>query len=652
MPELVRQHLRAGDAAGMRALLTELSELDRYPASVGLDDAATLVAEHARRAGLQDVAIERWSVDGEQGRWWSYSAPASWTPRSAWLRHDGHALVEYPADAFGLALNSSYVRPTRCALRHQDDPDVRGTMVLVTDPRPGPALWRELAARGALGAICSPGHDTARAATTARVELRPGAAIAVFSLPPERLRELQQRDRAGRGRAEDSVDVGVLTEVGATMPMVTGVVPGDVAAPEVLLYAHLDHPRPSANDNASGVIAVVEVARLLRARSVAGPVRFLSGPEFSGSAAWLHDRVATGQSPAVRAVLNLDTVGIATTLAPLAIERSPAGRPDVASAALRSAFSALPVRSRSYGGAISAPAVQCRPTPFVGASDHLVFTDSDGDRTVAALGQHPDPLRHTSGDTADRVDSHQLALVCAATAAAAELLASPRESAGALRNAVLLAATRDFGSTMTRMLQDRPHSAGNGRVDPDEPALAADRVAADAARARRSLAWIEAWCGPDTSGEVAPSAPSAPALQILEAAESGAYDMLRALAGHPSTVRRRPERAPTRRAETVLCRAWLGPFSLVDALSALPDVVSKLCWAEIGRDRGGSYARLVALALAVDDDRTVAEVVVAAALSCGTAIELAVAHTFLGGLLEAGWLSSRTRPAPEVPTCR
>ena len=69
-----------------KELVGRLSALDRFPASSDLNAAAELVADQAERAGLQDVRVERWEVDGERQRWWSFDAPASWTPRSAWLR--------------------------------------------------------------------------------------------------------------------------------------------------------------------------------------------------------------------------------------------------------------------------------------------------------------------------------------------------------------------------------------------------------------------------------------------------------------------------------------------------------------------------------------------------------------------------------------
>jgi len=77
---------------------------------------------------------------------------------------------------------------------------------------------------------------------------------------------------------------------------------------EVLVVAHLCHPQPSANDNASGAAAALEAARVLQTLIAGGhlppprrSIRFLWLPEFTGSQAYLAGARPSwiGSSPAL-----------------------------------------------------------------------------------------------------------------------------------------------------------------------------------------------------------------------------------------------------------------------------------------------------------------------------------------------------------------
>src|SRR5205823_5288962 len=102
-----------------------------------------------------------------------------------------------------------------------------------------------------------------------------------------------------RARGESSIVTAALA----------GTLPG-----EVLVTAHLCHPRPGANDNASGAAAALEVARVLAELDREGrlpqprrTIRWLWMPEFTGTYAWI------ARDPAVAArtlaAVNLDMVG-------------------------------------------------------------------------------------------------------------------------------------------------------------------------------------------------------------------------------------------------------------------------------------------------------------------------------------------------------
>jgi len=87
----------------------------------------------------------------------------------------------------------------------------------------------------------------------------------------------------------------------------------DLAREEIIFTCHLDHPRPGANDNASGCVAILETARTLQALVDSGrlprprrSVRFLWPAEIEGSLMYLveHDDVAR-----LKADIHMDMVG-------------------------------------------------------------------------------------------------------------------------------------------------------------------------------------------------------------------------------------------------------------------------------------------------------------------------------------------------------
>ncbi len=85
------------------------------------------------------------------------------------------------------------------------------------------------------------------------------------------------------------------------------------AQEEIHFTCHLDHPRPGANDNASGCVAILETARTLNAliKSGAFPrpartIRFLWPPEIEGSIMYL----AGHENPrSIKANIHMDMVG-------------------------------------------------------------------------------------------------------------------------------------------------------------------------------------------------------------------------------------------------------------------------------------------------------------------------------------------------------
>ncbi len=605
------------DRAGAAELIGRLSDLDRFPASAGLDRAAELVAEAAEAAGVRQVEVLRWPVAGEPQRWWTFRAPASWTPGPSRLSWRGRVLVDYPRDAFGLAMNSAATAgdDTRAALVRGSSASWRNAVVLVEEPVVAPTLLRDVELAGARGVVCSPGWPgEGEQDCTRRVELPPGAGIFAFSVRASVMRELVAGHRAG-----DQVEVTVRVQAGDTaMPVVTGVLPGaDPSLGEVAVHAHLDHPRPSANDNASGVVACLQLARALaRLPGRRRGVRFLWGPEFTGSAAYLHDAVAAGTMPELVALVNLDMVGEheRETGGLLNVERSPLGMPDVASAVVGMVLDSLPGPRRTYAGARSVATVPWVAVPFVGASDHLLHLDRGRPVSATSLSHHPDRYRHSSCDTADRVDLDRLLAISGCAAVAVQLLAG--DDVGPL---VLACLSARHGDLLDVVRAARTAGERAGWIEPAAAGRAHRRLASVLAGGDRDLAWIAGLAGVEPDRV------------------AGYRDGLRAVARSLAPLLP-PAGDAGPAAGAALSRCWSGPFNLFAALDAVDERARQRAWDGIGQDRGAGYARLVALALAVDGEHDLAGVVEAAAFSSGLPMSSEDARGWLEALLEAGWL--------------
>jgi len=104
--DLVSRLLRAVPIDDVMRSLARIAEHDRYQASHGIDDAASVVAQSARDLGLADVTVSRFPADGA-ARWWSFRAPVSWTPVVArlevWAGGDRALQLDHALQPFSVA---------------------------------------------------------------------------------------------------------------------------------------------------------------------------------------------------------------------------------------------------------------------------------------------------------------------------------------------------------------------------------------------------------------------------------------------------------------------------------------------------------------------------------------------------------------------
>ncbi|MDR2156986.1 MAG: DUF4910 domain-containing protein, partial [Clostridiales Family XIII bacterium] len=217
----------------------------------------------------------------------------------------------------------------------------------------------------------------------------------------------------------------------STFENVTARIPGETEE-EVLLIAHLCHPRGSANDNLSGVAAALEAARALK-QAIAGgllpvpkrSIRILLVPEYLGSYAYVSQTDRRGKEQAVGG-LDLDMVGSSQNNhnGPLSICDTPGAAPSFVTALAWAIHKTLQDDECITSKHGFVPLFTGCFTGFRGGSDHAVFSDPVLRTPTPMLGQEPDFLYHTSGDLPETLDpfiltkSATLAAVYAYTLAA------------------------------------------------------------------------------------------------------------------------------------------------------------------------------------------------------------------------------------------
>jgi hypothetical protein len=212
---------------------------------------------------------------------------------------------------------------------------------------------------------------------------------------------------------------------------------------EVLISGHLDHPKWSANDNASGSGAMIEAARtlqtLIAAKKLAPPkltIHFMWVPEYFGTLAYVSnhpearrcdspwddprnkaDAFGAGK-PCIVANINMDMVGEDTvkTNSRFYFTRTPDSVPSFLNALMadvleqtREANLYAPTGTRIYWLPESIPYAQ--------GSDHDVFLGLGIPATM--LGHDPDWTHHTSEDKIDKTDASELRRVGAMASSAA-----------------------------------------------------------------------------------------------------------------------------------------------------------------------------------------------------------------------------------------
>lgn len=330
--------------------------------------------------------------------------------------------------------------------------DVAGKIV-VTEGSMGGVHNLACIQMGALGVVCisngRPNWDPLQIPWSGIGSRRGGGGQAKFGfyIPPREAETLKRRLLAGQ-------EITVHAEVESTtrefdLEDVICHIPGtDPDAGEVILSAHLfeGYVKQGANDNKSGSAGILEVARILHTLIEEGriprprrTIRFLWGPEFSGTGPWV-----TANKDLMEETLcniNMDMVGesLQLNLGFTCLMRTSHGNAhyinDVMENYYRYVGESSRERIQNRSGFDKIPRRIIAPTgtddPFYysiethyGASDHMVFNNWGVQVPGIMIIVWPDQYYHTSGDRITASDPTQMKRIGILGAAGAYTVAS------------------------------------------------------------------------------------------------------------------------------------------------------------------------------------------------------------------------------------
>lgn len=447
----------SGDTA--KKNLEGVVKFHRERGSRGFHAAAELMAERARAYGLADVEILKFPADGKIFYGTQRSRPA-WDAESAELVDVTGSrpvtIASYASEPIVLAEDSESADVTAELVDVGDGSkeadyagkDVKGKIVLVASSA-GAAQAMAVGKFGAAGIVSYQQNQKTAWSGDNPDQIRWGH-LDTFSAHPtfafmvssNTARALKQRLAGGeRIRLHATVKAG---QHAAFYEVVTATIPGadpKLKDEEIAFSCHLDHQKPGANDNASGCVTILEVARTLQKLigdgTLARPartIRFIWPPEIEGTVTLLNAR--PDLAARIKAVVHMDMVGGGpATQAVFHVTRGPASLPSFVHDVAWNF--AQWVNEQSYQFAATGKAaypmlaagggkqpLRAEATAYTMGSDHDVYQDSSFAIPAIYLNDWPDRYIHTNLDSAANIDATKLGRVAFIGAASGYMLAN------------------------------------------------------------------------------------------------------------------------------------------------------------------------------------------------------------------------------------
>jgi len=310
-----------------------------------------------------------------------------------------------------------------------DGKNVRGKLVL-TSSQPGAIAERAVGELGAAGIVSyAPNQRSAwwleddRLVRWGHLDSFPKTKTFGFMISLGDARDLQRRMEKGE-KILLHAKVDASHETGRYAFATAAIRGTDRAGEDIHFTCHLDHPRPGANDNASGCVAILETARTLNSLVKEGilprparTIRFLWPAEIEGSIIYLsrHEDVSR-----IKANIHMDMVGGApVTKSLFRISGGPTSVPSFVSDLGHEIGYFVNEQTEAYasGATVEFPlaAPEGGKEPLMAmmegldmGSDHDVFFEGTWRIPGLYLHDWPDRYIHTNYDLAANIDPTKL----------------------------------------------------------------------------------------------------------------------------------------------------------------------------------------------------------------------------------------------------
>ena len=482
--------------------LEYIARFHRMRGSRGFRSAAEHIAKQLRDYGLTEVHIEKFPADGKIFYGTQKSRP-SWDVDFAelWeLRETSEGLTRHTrlaswdAMPVTLAQDSESGEVTTQLVdvgngtseKDYAGKDVRGKLVLVA-AQPGAVAPIAVERLGAAG-IVSYAQNQRTAWYGENENLVRWGHLDTFAAKPTfafMISLKQARNFQTRLARGEQIQLHAIVRAGkhaGAYDVVTATIPGadpSLSDEEIAFSCHLDHQRPGANDNASGSVAILEVARtfskLISENKIPRPartIRFIWPPEIEGTIAFLNARPKIASR--IKAVIHMDMVGGGPeTKAIFHVTRGPASLPSFVNDVAEHFGKFVNEQSAQFAKGSSPPYPLFAPEggkePLLAemvelslGSDHQVYADSSFGIPAIYLNDWPDRYIHTNLDTPANVDPTKLKRAAFIGAARAYFLADvTKDKAPAILRVVQANSLRRTATMLARRGDLIPEEAAN-----------------------------------------------------------------------------------------------------------------------------------------------------------------------------------------------
>jgi len=423
-----RQHRMRGSEGYTNSVNFILDKLKEYNLE-GIEmikiptDGKTMYGTQKARLAWDVEFAELWEQSQVNGKWVNSEKIADWESIPLVVAQDSHS-GNIEAELIDIGKGNSendYV-----------DKDVKGKLVL-TSLQPSAVVPLAIEKYGAVGILSYAQNQVTAWYKENDNLIRWGhldsfseTKVFGFMLSLKQTRAFQSRLKSGEvirlhakvdaGRHAGFYDILTATIVGSDL---------NLKNEEIAFTCHLDHPRPGANDNASGCVAILEVARTLKKLIDEGKIdrpkrtiRFIWSPEIEGTTALLNFKPEFANQ--IKANIHMDMVGGSPeTKAIFHVSKSPQSVPNFINDIAESFGEFLNKQSDDYASGVTADfsmvseeggkeALHAVLGDFHMGSDFQVF--AEGSFSIPAIYLHdwPDRYIHTNYDTPSNIDPTKL----------------------------------------------------------------------------------------------------------------------------------------------------------------------------------------------------------------------------------------------------